>query len=32
MSLGSITSATNVTFDGGRIVLDTDRLFTSKNA
>ena len=27
MSLGSITSATNVTFDGGRIVLDTDRLF-----
>ncbi|HIT03727.1 MAG TPA: filamentous hemagglutinin N-terminal domain-containing protein, partial [Candidatus Caccocola faecipullorum] len=31
MSLGSITSATNVTFDGGRIVLDTDRLFTSEN-
>ena len=29
MSLGSITSATSVTFDGSRIVLDTDRLFTS---
>ena len=31
MSLGSITSATNVTFDGGRIVLDTDRLFSGEN-
>lgn len=30
MSLGSITSATSVTFDGSRIVLDTDRLFTSE--
>ncbi|OUO91374.1 filamentous hemagglutinin N-terminal domain-containing protein [Cloacibacillus sp. An23] len=27
MSLGSIISANNVTFDGGRIVLDTDRLY-----
>ena len=31
MSLGSITSATSVTFDGSRIVLDTDRLFTSES-
>ncbi len=31
MSLGSITSATSVTFDGGRIVLDTDRLFSGEN-
>ena len=31
MSLGSITSATNVTFDGGRIVLDVDRFFTEED-
>ena len=31
MSLGSITSATSVTFDGGRIVLDTDRLFSGES-
>ena len=31
MSLGSITSATSVTFDGSRIVLDTDRLFSGEN-
>ena len=31
MSLGSITSATSVTFDGSRIVLDTDRIFTEQN-
>lgn len=31
MSLGSITSATSVTFDGSRIVLDTDMLFTSES-
>ena len=31
MSLGSITSATNVTFDGGRIVLDVDRFFTGED-
>ena len=31
MSLGSITSTTSVTFDGSRIVLDTDRLFTSES-
>lgn len=28
MSLGSITTANSITFDGGRVVLDTDRLFT----
>lgn len=28
MSLGSITSEKKVTFDGDRIILDTDRLFT----
>ena len=27
MSLGAIVDATNVTFDGGRIVLDTDRIY-----
>ncbi len=31
MSLGSITSATSVTFDGSRIVLDTDRLFSGES-
>ena len=29
MSLGAITNATNVTFDGARIVLDTDRIYTA---
>ena len=32
MSLGSITSATSVTFDGSRIVLDTDRLFSGESS
>ena len=27
MSLGAIVNAKNVTFDGGRIVLDTDRIY-----
>ena len=29
MSLGAIVNAKNVTFDGGRIVLDTDRIYTA---
>ncbi len=31
MSLGAIVNAKNVTFDGGRIVIDTDRIFTEQN-
>ena len=31
MSLGAIVNAEKVTFDGGRIVLDTDRLFSGEN-
>ena len=31
MSLGAIVNAKNVTFDGNRIVLDTDRIFTEQN-
>ena len=31
MSLGAITNATSVTFDGGRIVLDTDRIYTKND-
>ena len=31
MSLGAIVNAKNVTFDGGRIVLDTERIYAEQD-